>query len=225
MWILSCKILRHIGKIGLIVIKITKSFDFEVKSGHVRFTQNSLCDQQCRIKGQRQTELQTAARHGQKDCDIRPADIQQRAGHREVRAFSPQRGHPHSITTNNSFNNDKHVLNYVFSALKCSFRAMRTCRMFFSTVTDVVLNWSQPCLNAQLCFSVYICFLRLCTRRWVCGYAVLQSICVVPVWFCCSEEHVCVSGVRSALEPREECKEQWYAPAWTGRWRKTYLHL
>ncbi len=66
---------------------------------------------------------------------------------------------------------------------------------FFSTVTDVVLNWSQPCLNAQLCFSVYICFLRLCTRRWVCGYAVLQSICVVPVWFCCSDEHVCVSGV------------------------------
>ncbi len=65
----------------------------------------------------------------------------------------------------------------------------------FSTVTDVVLNWSQPCLNAQLCFSVYICFLRLCTRRWVCGYAVLQSICVVPVCFCCSEERVCVSGV------------------------------
>ncbi len=66
---------------------------------------------------------------------------------------------------------------------------------FFSTMTDVVLNWSQPCLNAQLCFSVYICFLRLCTRRWVCGYAVLQSICVVPVCFCCSEERVCVSGV------------------------------
>lgn len=49
--------------------------------------ENFLCDQQCRIKGQGQTELQTAARHGQKDCDLCPADVQQRAGHREVRAF------------------------------------------------------------------------------------------------------------------------------------------
>jgi len=99
------------------------------------------------------------------------------------------------VTANNSFINDKHALNYVFSELKCSFGPWENGRWFFSLVTDVVLNWSQPFLNAQLCFSVYICFLKLSTLRRVCDRAALQLICGVPLWFCCSEERVCVSGV------------------------------
>lgn len=105
--------------------------------------ENSLCVRQCRIKGQGQTELQTAARHGQKDCDLCSADVQQRVGYREVRALHSDTGSLHCediliqkspmspITTNNSFINDKHALNYVFSELKCSFRAMRKWRMVF----------------------------------------------------------------------------------------------
>lgn len=105
--------------------------------------ENSLCVHQCRIKGQGQTELQTAARHGQKDCDLCSTDVQQRVGYREVCALHSDTGSLHwediliqkspmsPITTNNSFINDKHALNYVFSELKCSFRAMRKRRMVF----------------------------------------------------------------------------------------------
>lgn len=78
---------------------------------------------------------------------------------------SPLRRHSHPafpITANNSFIIDKQVLNYVFSELKRCFQAMRKWMMlFFFTVTDVLLNWSQPWTNTQLCGS---CLLYACVR-------------------------------------------------------------
>lgn len=39
---------------------------------------------QRRVEGQGQTELQASSWDGQEDRHLRPADVQQRAGHREV---------------------------------------------------------------------------------------------------------------------------------------------
>lgn len=93
------------------------------------------------------------------------------------------------ITSNNSFINDKHVLNYVFSVLKCSFQAMRTCRMVFlyGDWCCVELKPTLPeCTAVLFCLYMFSQALHMQMGVW---------ICVVPVCFCCSEEHVCVSGV------------------------------
>lgn len=126
------------------------------------------------------------------------------------------------ITADHSFINDKHALNYVFSELKCSFQAMRKWRMVFlhgdwCYWTEANPSWMHSCaflfiyvssssahsVRLQL-YSSYVEFL--------CGSVAVRNVFVFQVF-------------RSALEPGEERKEQWYAPARPGMWRKINLQI